>query len=413
MTRPTQRPGPGLTAPSRTGPTRWRRSVPPTRLARSITVYTLVAFALITAFSVVGRDWSAPLVGFALLCVAVVFTLQFFHSSTRSAGWSAPVKAVSFTVQAVFTYLPLTMIGFAGIGMIGCLQASALLGFRGRVAAVLSGSIAVSVIVFARALDFPAIETVYVTVGSTWMGVVLFALGWLTDLIGEVHANRRELARLAVTHERLRFARDLHDLLGYSLSAITLKAELTQRLIPVRPERADEEITSILQISRQALADVRTVASGYRQMSLLEEVSSAASILAAATIDVDVVDPDGPFHPVVDQVLAAALREGVTNILRHSAVRRCTISVTRPDPGTVRLAMVNDGLATEPRSRGRQGGLDALTARVAALGGRVDARVRDDGRFHLIVEVPAEPCADPEGEAEDQLDDESRASVAV
>ena len=91
---------------------------------------------------------------------------------------------------------------------------------------------------------------------------------------------------MAVAEERLRFARDLHDLLGLSLSAITLKSELTRRLLDTDPDRAAEELTEILGLARQALADVRSVASGYRELSLDNESRSARSVLAAADVEV-------------------------------------------------------------------------------------------------------------------------------
>ncbi|MDT0551565.1 histidine kinase dimerization/phosphoacceptor domain-containing protein, partial [Streptomyces lonegramiae] len=119
-------------------------------------------------------------------------------------------------------------------------------------------------------------------------GIVIYGLSRLTDLVHEVHRTREELARMAVGRERLRFARDLHDLLGYSLSAIALKGELVHRLIEVRPEHARSETEELLMVARQALADGRVVSSGYRDMSLRDEATSAAASLAAADIQADV-----------------------------------------------------------------------------------------------------------------------------
>lgn len=183
----------------------------------------------------------------------------------------------------------------------------------------------------------------YVFISVTLAGLVIYGLTRLTDLVRELHDTRERLARMAVTQERLRFARDLHDLLGYSLSTVTLKGELVSRLIPVRPEQAAEETTSLLLVARQALADVRLVSRGYRDMSLCDEADSAAKVLVSAEVRVEVDMRVERLHPVVDTVLATALREGVTNILRHSKAEVCTIRATSGTE-TVLLTLVNDGV---------------------------------------------------------------------
>jgi two-component system sensor histidine kinase DesK len=201
---------------------------------------------------------------------------------------------------------------------------------------------------------------------------------------------------MAVARERLRFARDLHDLLGYSLSSITLKNELIQRLIDHNPRRAREEVAEVLTISRQALADVREVARGYRDMSLLVEGESASSVLKAAGIDahVDVVVPG--LSSTANTILATVLREGVTNLLRHSQPRTCTITARMTADGSdlVRLQIDNDGVTRSDREAAEDGdrvgtGLSNLSARVAAVGGTVTAGpVAPDG-FRLVATVAA------------------------
>ena len=126
----------------------------------------------------------------------------------------------------------------------------------------------------------------YTAISTVTTGLVVYGLSRLTALVVEVQTSRAEIARMAVLRERLRFARDLHDLLGYSLSAITLKIELTHRLLEKSPQEASDQLLEILEISRLALSDARTVASGYRELSLEEECRSAVSVLAAADISV-------------------------------------------------------------------------------------------------------------------------------
>lgn len=147
-------------------------------------------------------------------------------------------------------------------------------------------------------------------------------------------------------------------------------------------------------MARQALADVRLVSSGYRNMSLIEEAESTGTVLSAADIRAEVEVECGRLHPVVDTVLATALREGVTNILRHSQVRVCTIKAEIEEE-TVRLGLTNDNpheqSELESARSGGGSGLDNLRGRFAAIGGGLSAGLREDGRFHLEVWAPLRP----------------------
>jgi two-component system, NarL family, sensor histidine kinase DesK len=192
----------------------------------------------------------------------------------------------------------------------------------------------------------------------------------------------------------VRFARDLHDLLGYSLSAITLKAELARRLVPVNPGRSRDEIAELLDIARQALADVRTVSSGYRNISLSKEAASVASLLTTAGIDARVEINCGPLDERVDTVLATVVRESVTNMLRHSQARTCSIEARQAGEVIV-LRMLNDGVPRSSATGRRGGGLENLAARLEAIGGQLTVTIRD-GQFDLLAETPAKP---PQAEA--------------
>jgi signal transduction histidine kinase len=203
-----------------------------------------------------------------------------------------------------------------------------------------------------------------------------------------LRAARIQLAQVAVAEERLRFARDLHDLLGLSLSAITLKSELAHRLVTAAPERARGELTEILAISRLALADVRLVASGYRDLSLDEEFRTAESLLAAAEVDVRLDLKVGELPDQVGTLLATVLREGVTNVLRHSKGERCEITVEQQDQ-MVYLDIVNDGVTQTPDLRTNGSGISNLSYRVALFGGELTAGLESDGRFRLRASVPA------------------------
>ncbi|WP_354643032.1 sensor histidine kinase [Kitasatospora camelliae] len=381
------------------------RDVPAPRLARSITVFALFCFSLIAFNNVIGDGARSGELAVLLLSTAAVFGIQLVNSSSRARRWNVRRRMWMLAAQAVLTVGPALFFGASWGGMLGCLAGSALLLVRGPAAWLLFVLSACGAVTQAVLTGLPLLRVIYVGQSSVLTGLVIYGLTRLADLVEEVHASRAELARVAVAQERLRFARDLHDLLGYSISAITLKTELIHRLVGVRPDRAREEIAGVLDISRQALADVRLVASGYRDMSLAAEADSAASTLKAAEIEAEVAVDCGRLHPLVDTVLATALREGITNILRHSKVQRCTITATTSGE-TVLLRLVNDGVVAQRRTPAPHSGsgIGNLRTRLATVGGRVEAGIQPDGRFQLLVEAPIRPqlseTATPRPEAE-------------
>jgi signal transduction histidine kinase len=200
-----------------------------------------------------------------------------------------------------------------------------------------------------------------------------------------LQAAREELARLAVVQERLRAARDLHDLLGHSLAAILLTCELARRLIEIDPVRAREQLAGIADMTDRAQADLRAVYGADPEMSLEAEAASARAVLTAAGIDVHVGLAHEPLSTSVDTVLSAVLREAVTNVMRHSTARHCRVE-TRSAANTVRLSVRNDGV-TRTAGRTSGSGIGNLTIRLAAVGGALTTRTDDDGWFRLQADV--------------------------
>src|SRR5262252_4914058 len=170
-------------------------------------------------------------------------------------------------------------------------------------------------------------------------------------LIYALKETRAELARMAVAEERLRISRDLHDLLGHSLSVIALKSELAGRTLESDPPRAAREIAELEADARRSLAEVRQAVTGYRQPSLAAELAAARRMLASAGVDCR-VDAPGSYHlpPEVDALLAWTVREGSTNIVRHSGARDATITVTVT--GATASAELTDDGAGPPAARG-------------------------------------------------------------
>ncbi|MFD7611897.1 sensor histidine kinase [Streptomyces sp. NPDC059828] len=354
----------------------------------------LLCYAIATILNVVRYGYPTTLrLTVCVTLIVLIFTVQFAVSAPAARFWSMRRRVCVLCLQALLTYLPLIWYGVTWGSMHGPLAATALLTLPPRVAWSLFIPVVGSIPVYAAIAGEGAFQVGYLIISGVLCSIVIYGLSRLTDLVHEVHAQREEMAKMAVVRERLRVARDLHDLLGYSLSAIALKGELVHRLISIRPEDAREETADLLRVARQALADVRLVSSGYRDMSLRDEAESAAAILSAADIQAEVDIACGRLHPVVDTVLATALREGVTNMLRHSKAQRCSISAT-VEEDSVLLSLVNDG-AQHHRPLAPDGpassGLDNLRQRFTEIGGRLTTELREDGRFHLEAYAPTRP----------------------
>ncbi|MFI9340475.1 histidine kinase [Streptomyces sp. NPDC052773] len=392
------RPGTGRGAPSAAATAQGRfrggaRDTLAPRLAQGISAVVFSGYGVITLLNVHNAVSGTSALAVCTAAVVVLYAVQVMLTSPGARRWSTRRKALTLGVQAALTIGPLVWLGVAWGSMAGPLGGSFLLILPSRIAWPCYALMPLLIMGWSVSEGVPALETGYFTISTALTGLVIYGMTRLTDLVREVHDTRAEMARMAVTQERLRFARDLHDLLGYSLSAITLKSELIHRLVPVNPERARDEVASVLGVARQALADVRLVASGYRDMSLEAEAESVAEVMAAADVDVRVDIRCGRLHPLVDTVLATALREGVTNILRHSKVQSCTIDVATVGE-TVRLDLVNDGVTTENQagSPDRGSGLGNLGARLAAIGGELTAGVVPGGRFRLTAVAPVVPA---------------------
>jgi len=229
-------------------------------------------------------------------------------------------------------------------------------------------------------------------------------------LMYRLKETRAELARVAVAEERLRISRDLHDLLGHSLSLIALKAELAGRMISKDPDRAAREIADVETVARRSLTEVRQAVTGYRQPSLAAELISSRRMLASAGIDCRVQAPGAYSLPsAVDALLAWTVREGATNIVRHAAAKHAEIVIEVTD--TVASACLSDdgmGLSADGAAPGETAtigpdvgagadpgpapaagsGLAGLAERAARLGGTMSAGAGQNGGFRLQVSVP-------------------------
>jgi two-component system sensor histidine kinase DesK len=231
------------------------------------------------------------------------------------------------------------------------------------------------------------------------LGLDMAGLARLSSALRELQAARGELARMAVVEERLRMARDLHDLLGHKLAMISLKSELAQRLIGQDPVRAAQEMREVEQAARQTLREVRMVVAGAQQPRLDTELNNVRQLLEAAGIEYKIEHAIGALPPATDSILAWTMREGVTNVIRHSRAGWCRIQITATG-GRVSAEITNDGAPTrgsESAVEPTGTGLVGLADRIATQGGHLSAGALDDG-FRLWVDLPIEHrgSAEPE-----------------
>ena len=235
------------------------------------------------------------------------------------------------------------------------------------------------------------------------IGVAMMGFRWQITLMHELAEARGTVAKLAANTERLRLARDMHDLTGQSLSMITLKSELAAKRLAKLPSSAERnavltELGDIGRVSRQTLHDIREAVSGYRRPTLAIEVITARNALEAAGIELDddagLTLRSGTFDPDAEAVLAWCLREAVTNVIRHSRARHCRIRITGHQE-ELSLEVTDDGrgFAGQDPASPRGSGLRGMSERLSAIGGRLSLGAATHGPvtggFRLVATVPA------------------------
>ncbi|GHI06577.1 histidine kinase [Streptomyces cellostaticus] len=210
--------------------------------------------------------------------------------------------------------------------------------------------------------------------------------GWTLSVVWEAERAREIEARLAVAEERLRFGRDLHDVLGRNLSVISLKSELAVQLARRGRPEAVEQMIEVQRIAQESQREVREVVRGYRAADLGTELAGAQGVLAAAGIDCEVRAEAAGLPAEVQSALGWVVREATTNVLRHGEAGRCSVGL-RVQEGSVVLTVENDGVAGTPHGGGGSG-LPGLRERLAAVDGTLEAGLVGKDRFRLVAEVP-------------------------
>jgi two-component system sensor histidine kinase DesK len=373
---------------------------------RRITVGLVVAFVAGPAVSLAVHQGFTGKAEFLLPGTAVFVAAMVRTLFGRGPVWIDPRRSPGWVVLIIVLGGLLFVVG--GMSWLTTLAVTAALFgnllLRSRWAAAgIAASCALGLGMAAGVWRFGYGNTLVATGMPALAGLLAYSAARRSDLLSRLHEARAELARMAVADERLRIARDLHDLLGHSLSLISLKAELAGRLIAADPARAAKEIAELETVARRSLTEVRQAVTSYRQPTLAAELAAARRMLASAGVAVRMDVPRAySLPPAVDALLAWTVREGATNIVRHAAARHAKIRVGLAGDN-VAAELLDDGAgppgprtaAAEPAPGGGAepapftgSGLAGLAERAARLGGRLSAGAGEAGGFRLLVSVP-------------------------
>jgi two-component system sensor histidine kinase DesK len=319
----------------------------------------------------------------ALVVFAAAYVWSFMKlRQWRRRGWGVPfawrVQVIGLSV-ALFVVVAVT-VGPQSLAMLVFVAVQSVFVLNGR--AGLIGA-AICVVVGEALVRLPGWSG-QEGIGFS-VGLAALAMWGVTGMIQrnvELARAQQTIAELAVQTERSRFARDLHDILGHSLTVLTVKAELAGRLVTIDPQRAEREIGEVEQLARQALTDVRAAVAGYREASLPAELASARAALEAAGISADVPGTVDDLPAERRELMAWTVREGVTNVVRHSGARQAWVRLWRDG-----VEVADDGCGpAEPDGRLDGGhGLAGLRERAGAVGAAVTVGRRQGGGFALRV----------------------------
>jgi two-component system sensor histidine kinase DesK len=359
------------------------------RLIAGLIWLTFVLFPIVDALvspGGVGRRALVTLCAMAFMAGYCVLVLSFRSALLREHGPHWQQAAVLVAMIAIASLMTLVFQSGWGYLFCYCAGCSALLATDSMAfgAVALCGVLAYLLPTAAGAESGSALG---IASGALGVGLLMVLIRDLRRRNIELSCARAELARLAVAEERERFGRDLHDLLGHSLSVIALKAELAGRLVEVDPPRAAQEVADIESVARAALTEVRDAVSGYRKPTLDGELDGARMALSAAGIECEIQREGAAPDQEAEAVLAWAVREGATNVVRHSTADRCVLRVAAEGDLAV-VEVVDDGRADPALARRVGHGLSGLRQRVVALHGTMAAGPLADGGYRLSVEVP-------------------------
>ncbi|WP_415950647.1 sensor histidine kinase [Streptomyces sp. KLOTTS4A1] len=375
-------------------PQRHSRLCPRPRSAFAFLPWLLLGMGSLS--HVVKGETPNPWVGaVGLLAFNSLYVYVVFRAFTPAARTS-PYTRAALAVMAAVTFA--LAIGYGGpwLAFFPLLSLAVGTNLRGRRLAWTVGLLTVLAAATAARQDADPSSAVTTGYGTLLSGMVTAALLALWEKVVELRETREELARTAVDQERLRFSRDLHDLLGHTLSLIVVKSEAARRLAPHDTEASLRQVADIENVGRQALTEIREAVTGYRASSLTTELDRARDALASAGFEAVVRRSGPPPSPVTGAVLAWVLREAVTNVVRHSGATNCRIELVG-SAEEVRLSVTDNGRGEGARTPGVGSslpgepgvGLHGLSERLAQAGGSLQAGPAEHGGFRVEARLAA------------------------
>ncbi|MEW1772734.1 sensor histidine kinase [Streptomyces sp. NPDC086777] len=401
----------------------WRRKTTPAKV-ETYTRWSFHFFALIevTAIGLPVFGQAGAALASLLMALVVVHALLCAVTASRALDWTRgrreqPVRLLWALVTATYVIAVVALVlrrhgsgpdldaavagVFTGVQSFGA--GTMTLGVRNRrrvlslVAGFACGAGAVSL-----PLGYPVpaalLTALVVFLGSAFLAVTAIFSVWLLDAVYELDEARETRARLAVAEERLRFGRDLHDVLGRNLAVIALKSELAVQLARrERPEAVDQMI-EVQRIAQESQREVRDVVRGYREADLGTELAGAQGVLTAAGVACEVTGDAAGLPAEVQSALGWVVREATTNVLRHGDAGRCTVGL-RVREGSVVLTVQNDGVVARGDagpSRDGGSGLAGLRERLAVVDGTLEAGPVGADGFRVVASVPLSDRTTPE-----------------
>jgi two-component system sensor histidine kinase DesK len=326
----------------------------------------------------------AALAAFALLYLVMVGIMRRIRGGFIWSGDRQTIIRVWLGVLGMLalTALQVPAIGYHALTCLVYIAAVAMVGLPARQAIPVAAALFVTAEALSRLV--PGWEDNGYGLAVLLGSVATWGVRAAAERQRRLVVAQQEIAALAVQNERARIAADLHDILGHSLTVVTVKAELAQRLLDVDVDRARKELGELETLARDALSDVRATALGVRGISLAGEIAAAREALAAAHVEADLPGVADEVPTRWRELFAWTIREAVTNVVRHSRASRCTVRLT---PGCVEI--VDDGVGGSPGTTDGQG-LRGLRHRAEALGATLTVGTRDGTPgFQVRVEVPA------------------------
>nr|WP_296071404.1 histidine kinase [uncultured Actinoplanes sp.] len=326
------------------------------------------------------------------LAAVVLFAATYLYgvSITRQVRHDQRARTAAFVVRAWLVIVAMLVLFGAQIpaGQAHALPCLVYVAAFGMVALPLAQALPLAALLFGTAEGLPALLPGWSDNGYGLAVLLGSAATWGLRLAADRQRRlvdtQQELADLAVQNERARIAADLHDILGHSLTVVTVKAELAQRLLDVDLDRARKELADLESLARDALSDVRSTAMGVRGISLPGEIAAAREALAAANVEAELPGAADDVPSRNRELFAWTIREAVTNIVRHAKARHACV---RLGPSSVEI--LDDGVGCLSPAAGGQG-LSGLRRRADALGASLTVGGREDQQgFRVRVEIPS------------------------